>query len=546
MQPKSRAATLLSAADGFAARRGNEGRAARGERRVSTRPFSLLGTRHSLLARLCALGALTGLAGGCGSSSSKSVPSDKALEAAVTVSCPGELAATIVARYGQAWSIQKHVRLQVVRYDPKAGPDAGPGADLWIIPAAELAHWAVAGNLYPVPEPITREGSPFAWERLLRSNQKLLTWDRQAFALPVLGDALLCFYRQDLLADTSIREHFKKSHHQDLPSPDTGPRTWQDFVDMAEYFNKQTRPGISHPCASLPALPADDDELDQEFYSVVLPFAHRGVREDDRKPPPDDEAFSFHYDLATDDARIASPAFKHGLKLLQRLQACRPQKEAGEAPARFLRGEAVLCLASPSWIGRFQNEPRLQGKVGFCRPPGSRIVFDYQSGQEQPVNPENYVPYLGARTLLAVVPRRNVAPEAAFDLAAALGGPDISREIVIEPEWGGGVFRRDHLQTEAGWQSFGLGSRTESLLQILRDEVVHPQVKNPVMRLRIPDQQAHRAALLNEVRAALLHGKDAAAALQDALTQWNRIDQKKDRRQRRSQYRLSLGLSGDV
>jgi ABC-type glycerol-3-phosphate transport system substrate-binding protein len=145
-----------------------------------------------------------------------------------------------------------------------------------------------------------------------------------------------------------------------------------------------------------------------------------------------------------------------------------------------------------------------------------------------------------------VVPRTNPAPEAAFALAAALGGPEISREIVIEPEWGGGVFRREHLQIQAGWQSFALAGKTEALLQILREQALHAQVKNPVARLRIPEEQSLRSALLSEIRATLLRGKDPDAALQDALKRWQNIDEKKDAKLRHSEYRLSLGLRGDL
>src|SRR5207237_1263031 len=162
---------------------------------------------------------------------------------------------------------------------------------------------------------------------------------------------------------------------------------------------------------------------------------HRAVREDDPRPPADDEVFSFHYDLGTGHARIASPAFRHGLKLLQRLQGCRPEKEAADPPASFLKGEAVLCLANPSWIGRFQSQ--------------------------------------------------------------------------------------------AGWQGLALAGKTEALLQILREQALHPQVKNPVTRLRTPDEQSLRSALLSEIRATLLPGKDPDTALQDALKLWQNIDEKK-------------------
>jgi len=348
-----------------------------------------------------------------------------------------------------------------------------------------------------------------------------------------------------LFQDSGIREDYRKTHSSELPPPGKGPRTWQEFADIAEYFNKQKRPGIDHPCPGLPPLPANDDELDREFYSIVACFAHRAIREDDPKPPPDDEVFSFHYDLETGAPRIKSPGFVHGLQMLRRLQGYRPALPSANPAESFLKGEAVLCLASPSWIGRFQNEPGLKEKFGLCRPPGSRRVCDYQGGAELDVREGNFVPYLGGGGWVAVVPRSNTEPEAAFALAAALGDPETSREIVIEPEWGGGVFRRQHLETAAGWQAFRLGDKTEKLLEILREIIVHPRVKNPVVRLRIPDEREHQAAILSEVRQAVLGGKAPAKALGDAFLHWQEIDSKKDTKLRRSEYRLSLGLSSN-
>src|SRR5437868_15137671 len=91
-----------------------------------------------------------------------------------------------------------------------------------------------------------------------------------------------------------------------------------------------------------------------------------------------------------------------------------------------------------------------------------------------------------------------------------LAGPQTSREIVIEPEWGGGVFRREHLDSRSGWQAFGLGDKTESLVETVRELVIHAQLRNPVTRLRIPDEREHQLALLQEVRQTLLHGKAPA------------------------------------
>src|SRR5581483_11468828 len=107
---------------------------------------------------------------------------------------------------------------------------------------------------------------------------------------------------------------------------------------------------------------------------------------------------------------------------------------------------------------------------------------------------------------------------------------------------GGGVFRSDHLRL--GWQSFDLDTKkTERLTEVLRESIVHAQVKDPVICLRTPDERSHREALDAEIRAALAQGKDAASALRDAVQRWQKLDAGKSPAARLAEYRLSLGLS---
>jgi hypothetical protein len=76
----------------------------------------------------------------------------------------------------------------------------------------------------------------------------------------------------------------------------------------------------------------------------------------------------------------------------------------------------------------------------------------------------------------------------------------------------------------------------------LRETVAQPQLKNPVVRLRIPDEREHQQVLASQIRAALLNGKDAGQALTDAAERWRQIDQGKDPKTRLAEYRLSLSL----
>jgi multiple sugar transport system substrate-binding protein len=279
------------------------------------------------------------------------------------------------------------------------------------------------------------------------------------------------------------------------------------------------------------------------FYSVAVSFARRAVREDDPNPPPAAQLFSFHYDLESGTVRIDTPGFVQALRLLQLWQAFRPSGVAHEPPTAFQKGEAILCLAGPAWISRFQENAELRGKFGMCRVPGSRQVYDYATGQQRTLEAANWLPYLGADGWMMVVPHSNAEPEAAFALAASLSDPKTSLNMVIEPVWGGGVYRSEHLESRVGWHQLGLDpKRTEHLVDILRETVLHPQITNPVLRLRTPDEREHQLALDMELRAALLEGKDANQALQAAAARWRQIDERKDPKFRLSAYRLSLSL----
>lgn len=500
---------------------------------TAVRPvFSLLG-----------VGTLLAALAGCGG------PGTTAPQAAprpfdgltLKVACPGEPSRSVVERYARGWAAHEGVRLEVATYDPQTGPEVVEGAGVWLIEPASLGRWAAADRLAPLPDEYLRErpeaggeGRPkYDWAGLLPLyRERLLRWGDRAYALPVLGEAPLCFYRLDLFRDPSHAAAFRDKYRRDLAPP----ATWEEFADVAEFFN--ARPGTG---PSLPPL-AGDDEIDREFHAVAASCAVRpaGGLDLPRDRDARAELFSFHCDFATGEPRVASPGFVRALEVMRRLQACRAPADGRPAPEAFAAGKAVLCLADASWVPRFQKGAA-RPAFGVCRVPGSRVVFDYATGKEEAPAGGNYVPYLGAAGCLGVVPRGAAQPEAGFALLAELSGPEVARQIAIEPEWGGGVLRRDQLSGAAGWSSFGLDQpQTAALLGALQQTLTHPGMGNPATRLRLPNEAAYRKALLEEVRAALAGKKGAAAALKAAEQRWRALDPA-DRR--RTDYAHSLGLT---
>jgi multiple sugar transport system substrate-binding protein len=451
------------------------------------------------------------------------------------VACPAGVPATVLEQYGTPWARREGCRLKVTKRDTDAGPAEVTDADVWVVRPCELPRWAAAGRLQPVPEEL-RSRPSYIWLNLLPLyRDKLGVWDRTCYGLPLLGEAPVCFYRSDLLGNADNRDAFAAATKRKLRPP----ATWEEFAAIAEFFHgrKGTGPGG----ATLPPLAADDQELDREFYWVAAPTVRRALSEGE--VGPEKEVFSFHYDLTTGAPRVDTPGFVHSLELLQRLQPLRPAGTDGEPPAAFERGEAVLCVADASWIARFQKpKSAVRGKFGVCRLPGSEKVYSYSGDQTTTVTGSNFVPYLGAGGWLAVVPKDVAHAEAAWGLLEELSGPEISRQIVIEPAWGGGACRRDQFEPRA-LLSFGLDqAQTSTLAESLRRTLAHVGVKNPVVRLRTPDEAPHRKAMTEAVREALLKGADARKALEGAAKRWRDLDSGRDARARLVDYYLSLSL----
>ncbi len=451
------------------------------------------------------------------------------------IACPTEATADLMRGPGQSWARRQGATLQILVYDPRKEPQTAGLADVWIIAPADLPRWAAVGQLAPVPTDYTARDSPSKWTDLLPAyREQLVQWEGTPYGWPLIGESPLCCYRADLLADPAHEAAFRRRFGR-VPE---APATWEQFARVAEYFRDREPKG-----PSLPPLPRDDDALDRLFYTVAAGFARRAVPADEvRRNDRPDDVFSFHYDVKTGRPRLDAPGFVHALKLLQRLQACRPAAPAEHPEKAFRDGRAVLCVTDAPWLKPFQKTPALHDKVGVCRVPGGDRYFDFDQGQPQPTPEGNRVPYLGGSGWLAVVPRGGAHTEAAFDLLADLSGPKTSTQIFLGSKEHGGPIRAEQLYRER-WDSFDLDTaRTLKLREALQETLLHRGLKNPALCLRTPRQAAHRAVLVQAVRDALLKGTDAGQTLRDVAEAWAKLDREQGVETHTADYRRSLGL----
>ncbi len=476
------------------------------------------------------------LAVGCSGPKREPVVAKNVKKPVVTVSCPAGPAYEILKRFTPSFQAANGIKV-AIKTHPETAPDAG--ADLWVIEPALMPSMAATGKLRTIPEDLTAPDGEYSWHTILPIyRSKLLIWDQESFALPLADEAMLCFYRTDLLTDPKNLAAFKAKFGRDL----TAPTSWQDVERIAEFFHGKPRSGLDRPCASLTALPKDDDGLDRLYYLIAAPFVRQAMNEFKVTKTSRRELFSFHYDVETGKPLLHTAGFAAALDMLCRLQRFRAA--AGPDPEKaFADGEAVICLAPVPAIARFQKSAASKNRFAVSRPPGSEVVYGFDQHKNAAGAGVNEVPYLGRKGEVMVVPKTAQNANDAFGLAAYLSNPKTSRDIVTDPEWGGGVFRNEHLAVGMGWGSFGLAvGQTEDLIKILRETYVHTQISNPLLHLRIPDQASHRAVVLREIRAALFSGKKPAEAMKDADKAWQELDAKMTPAERLATYRLSVNL----
>jgi multiple sugar transport system substrate-binding protein len=468
---------------------------------------------------------LTGLTGCPSGSSTLTKPAPTHQGVHLVVACPDAKTQELLQTYSPNWADRQQGKVETIRYDPAAATP--PDADLWVISAADLPRLAKKGLLRTLPDAYSGERNSSWMDLLPLYREQLLVWDQKRYGFPLLGEAFVCCYRSDLLQAAGV-------------SP---PQTWEQFADLAEHFHKEGSEG--RPGPGLPPLQQDDDALEREFYTIAACYAKRAIVEGTNlDAEPREEVYSFHYDLQTGKPRINTGGFVYALTFMRdRLQRCRPTGAAADPAAAFRDGKAILCLADAAQVRSFQAHKQLADKFAVCRMPAGGMRFDYTGEQKKSASEPNRMPYLGSGDYLTVVPASAAAPEAAFALADGLCSRETSRQIVIEPaRWCAGPIRLTELDDSKIWESYDLdAARTAALRDALRQTLLHTEVRNPALRLRIPDQDAHHKTLMAALRA-VLEGKEEPQAALDAVAQkWTELDAK-DPAAHVADYRMSLGL----
>ncbi|MGH2557895.1 MAG: sugar ABC transporter substrate-binding protein [Thermomicrobiales bacterium] len=357
------------------------------------------------------------------------------------------------------------------------------------------------------------------------------TWDGVTYRVSIDGDAHNFNYRSDVFADGGLAEEWTASGGEGEWGV---PTTWQQVQAVTAFMNGKEFDG-------------------QPLYGILdvyKPWGGFGFyfftsRATAYAKHPDDKAWLF--DPADMKPRINNPAY---LRALQDLVDALPYEPADQVNAdgnrtwseQFLAGIGTMC----HWWGDlgsnvYTNDLSVvQDKVAFSILPGSPDVYNSATGAWDTIQGNNYAPnnaYIGWGIYVMKRSEENGTNEAAWDLAAHLGGKDISLWTAVYPS-GFQPYRNSHFNAEE-WASVGLPLEfAESYLKSEADSYNHP---NAAIEPRIPGIFQYYVAAEIELARAFAGEVEPQAALDAAAAEWETITDQLGRESQVQLYQAALG-----
>jgi hypothetical protein len=352
--------------------------------------------------------------------------------------------------------------------------------------------------------------------------ERILTRERQMIACPISTPVLVCYYRSDLLRAAKI----------------DAPDTWDDYNELVSTVANWA-PGLSA------VEPLEPDFRATTFFAKTLAFC---------KHP---ENYSVWFDVDTGKPALNTAGFEKALEVAHKTWQKLPAEtlEYGPADCRrlILSGNAAIALtfesseadlSSTSSGGETKESPRIDGiKIGICRLPGSRTVYNRNSKKwDLMASKTVHAPALCGFAGLAagaIAPKGRLEDAAPVNLLATLSTPsEFDRAFFTLPK---SPSRESQLSQAPSWYGPDLSAEEASLYcdtvaQSLRDAQL-------VFELPLVGATEFRQAASEALEPLLRGNSDTRQALAVMQQKFEAIVDKLGADTVRNSYRRGLGLS---
>ncbi len=359
------------------------------------------------------------------------------------------------------------------------------------------------------------------------------TWDGKTYRVSIDGDCHNFNYRTDYFSDAELAEQWAA----DGGEGEWGvPTTWQQVNAYTQFLNGKTLSSTGEDTYGFL------DVVKQGGGFTWYFFASRATA---YAKYPGDPAWLFNPENM--DPYVNNPAFVRALQDMIDTIGAQPADQTNAdllvTLGQILGGTGSMC----AWWGDVgsnvytSDSSIVQDKMGFSILPGSPDVYNNsEAAWETPDDGPNFAPneaYIGwGLYVMAKAEERGVS-EAAWDLAAHLGGKDLSTWTSIYPS-GFQPYRDSHFNLQY-WTDAGMPAEfAESYLASQSDSYNHP---NGAIEPRIPGIFDYYIAAENEIALAVAGQKSAEDAMNTAAAAWQEITDRLGREEQLKLYQGALG-----
>ncbi len=379
------------------------------------------------------------------------------------------------------------------------------------------------------------------YEDIQPGPRNLLEYGGKKYMVANDHDGQVMYYRSDLIADPAHGAAFKEKYGYDLAVP----TTWQQFRDVAEYFNGKDLNGDGENDNGLTMHLKVGGQGMFHFMSFSAPYVIG----------PNNPS-TYWFDPETMTPLIDSPGHQRALESLVDLVQFGPEAmlgwSLGESWDYFLSGRAALTF---SWgdLGALAQQAAadggknaVQGKTGSAVLPGTNEYYDLNASAWVKTDAPNVVGNTTGGSWAGVISKYSDAPEATYYLLALMATKEKSSVYAARGWDGADPGRFSHYlppegtasleaYLQAGWDENDVKTYTKAYYDNFSAVQQFPY-------LRIPGTFEYWTALDVHLSEAVTGQATPEEALKATVADFEQITERLGRDQQKEIYATSLGL----
>ena len=357
------------------------------------------------------------------------------------------------------------------------------------------------------------------------------TYGGSIYTIPLDGDFHMAYYSTDLLAEAGLEP----------------PKTWDDYMTIAETFHGQDLNGDGDPdygsCIS--------KKRAAQAYWFISDFASSMIQSQGTSQ-------GTFFDPDTMEPLVDNAAFRKAMEVYKATTEFGPPDElnldVGDTRSLFTSGR---CALSIDWgdIGTLAIDPAtsvVMDKTGAVITPGSTEVLDWATGELVPcdettcpfaIDGVNHAPFAayGGWSGGINAAADDLTKDAAYAFFSYMAQPaQANVDVTIGPT-GFNPYRTSQFLNRQAWVEAGMSPEAASnYLGAIEASLASP---NMVLDLRIPQNQRYQGVVLDTAVAQYLAGEiDLDTAVQQIYDGWQAITDELGRDAQAEAYRNTLGV----